>query len=145
MKIMVLLSGVMALAVAVGHFVVGSKNLKLQVNADSDSKDATPSTCMFHYVSVFLVISSITLLMMGFEVRKGSPAQLLVRFIAVNYAALAVVQFLVAKSSTSTVVQLFSEQSKLPGAAKKVFQWLVFAAIAVLAWVGASPDELFDF
>jgi hypothetical protein len=145
MKIMIVLSGVMALAVAIGHVVVSSKSLSSRLKEDSDTGEANASKCMFHYVSVFLVISAIALLMMGFEVRKGSPAQLLTRFIALNYAALAVVQFLFAKSSTSTVIQLFTEQSKLPGAAKKIFQWLIFAAIAVLAWVGASPEELFDF
>ena len=130
MKFIIFLSSVLALAVMVGHFSVGTKK--------------EGSKCMTHYVSAFYLISSMTLLMMAFEVRTSHAMVLLVRFIAVVYGAMAAVQFIHGRSEGAELIQLFKKGS-LPDAAGKVTQWMVLIAVALLAWIGANPDSLFEF
>lgn len=131
---MVLLSGIVALLTTVGHFKVGT-NLYLIPLLKSDVEPVAKKVlhCVFHYISAFLILSTVALLLMGFEVRTGPTARLLTRFIALNYAAFAVWQFVLAK------------QSDIPDAVRQLFQWIFFAVIALLAWVGAHPGNLFIF
>jgi hypothetical protein len=134
MKFMVLLSGIVALLTTIGHFTVGTQQfLNPLLKSDMEPVAKKVMQCVFHYMSVFLVLSTLALLMVGFEVRTGSPARLLTRFIALNYAAFAIWQFILAK------------QSDIPDAIKKLFQWMFFTAIAALAWIGANPQDLFSF
>jgi hypothetical protein len=60
---------------------------------------------------------------LGFKL-GGNPA-LLVRFIALNYAAFAVAQIIIALSST------------IRNSLLKLFQWIFWILIAVFSWIGA--------
>jgi hypothetical protein len=126
MNWLILIAGVFAAFTTLGHFFVGSKNfLKPMLNADFDEVPKKVMHSVFHYVSTYLILSSLALLIigLGFDVDGGiSP---LVRFIAVNYAIFAVWQVIIALSS------------KIPNALFKLFQWIFFVIIAVFAWLGA--------
>ena len=129
MNIMLTLAGAIALVTTLGHFTAGTK-MYLNPLLESDIEPLAKKVlhCVFHYVSAFLILSAIALLMIGFEWWRGAPARLLARFIATNYAVFAVWQLVLAK------------QSGIPSASKKMFQWIFFAVIASLAWFGAAAD-----
>jgi len=94
----------------------------------SASFDLVPKKVMhsvFHYVSVFLILSTLALLLLGFGVITDSQPSLLVRFIALNYALFAIWQIAIAATS------------EIPKGIFKLFQWTFFIIIAVLAWIGA--------
>lgn len=134
MNIMVLLAGIIALLTTIGHFTVGTQRfLDPLLKSDMEPVAKKVMHCVFHYVSVFLISSTIGLLVVGLGIRTGHPALLLTRYIAANYAAFAVWQVVLAK------------KSDIPNAVKELFQWMFFAAIAVLAWIGADPENWFTF
>jgi hypothetical protein len=130
MNILLLLAAILAIAVTVGHFTVGMKK--------------EGSRCMTHYVSAVYVLGSAVLLLMALEIRTSHAMVLLVRVIALLYGSLAGVQFVHGRSEGAELIALFKKES-LPDAAGKVTQWMVLAAVAVVAWVGANPDSLFEF
>ena len=73
MNWMILISGLAAGFVNLGHFTIGSKDfLKPMLKADFDDVPKKVMHCVFHYVSVFLVLTSITLLLLGFGVVPAS-------------------------------------------------------------------------
>ena len=80
---------------------------------------------VFHYVSVFQIMSTLALLAVGLGLVTAGQPSLLVRFIALNYILFAVAQ--IALAATSGIEQ----------AVFKMFQWVFFVVIAVLAWLGA--------
>ena len=96
----------------------------LQATFDDVAKNVMH--CVFHYVSVFLVLTSITLLLLGFGIDFNSDVSLLIRLIAIHYAAFALVQI---------VIAFLSNVEK---ALVKMFQWMIFVVIAVFAWLGVS-------
>ena len=121
-----IISGLFAAFTTVGHFVIGSKQfLAPMLGASFDGVARKQMHSVFHYVSVDLVLSAVLLLGLGFGVDLGPGASLVVKFVALHYALYAVVQIIVAL--TSGLNQAFM----------KLFQWVLFAAIAVLAWIGA--------
>ena len=81
---------------------------------------------VFHYVSVFLVLTSITRLLRGFGIGFNSDANFIDKLIAIHYAAFAIVQIVIALASG------------IERALFKMFQWTIFVVIAVFAWLGAS-------
>ena len=131
MKWLILLAGLVAGATTAGHFLIGSKQfLKPMLDAEFEKIPKKVMHCVFHYVSVFLVLTTGALLLIGSgvnlvsEMDFGEGHVLLVRFIALNYAAFAVWQIVIAKASG------------IEGGVFKLFQWMFFVAIAVLAWLG---------
>ena len=78
-----------------------------------------------HYISVFLVLSAAALMLVGFGYSFNIDSTLLIRFIALNYLLFAVIQFVIALTSG------------IPKSLTKLFQWVLFIIIAVLAWLGA--------
>jgi hypothetical protein len=126
MNWLVLISGLVAGFCTVGHFVIGSKQyLQPMLQAPIEEVPKKVMHCVFHYVSVYLVLSTIFLLAVGLGYNFNSDTSLLVRFIAVNFALFAVYQLIIAATS------------KINNAVFKMFQWIIFTVIAVTAWIGS--------
>ena len=127
MNWMILISGLAAGFVNLGHFTVGSKDfLKPMLQADFDDIPKKVMHCVFHYVSVYVVLSFIVLIAIGLGFSFGAADMLLVKFIAINYFLFAVTQIVIATASS------------IPKGAIKLFQWIFFMIIAIFAWIGAS-------
>ena len=121
----ILIAGVGAVLITLGHFVVGSKlYLKPMLLASFDDVPKKVNLCVFHYVSAFLVLSAIFLLLVGTGYSNQTDASWLVRFISLNYGLFAVVQIIIAATSG------------IQNAIFKMFQWTLFTFVAVFAWVG---------
>ena len=126
MNWLVLISGLVAGFCTIGHFAIGSKQyLQPMMQATFDDVARKVMHCVFHYVSVYLVLSTIILLAVGIGYTFNSDTSLAVKFIAVNFALFAVSQLIVAATS------------KIQNAVFKMFQWIIFTVIAVTAWIGA--------
>ena len=126
MNWLVLISGLVAGFCTVGHFAIGSKQyLQPMLQASFDEVPKKVMHCVFHYVSVYLVLSTLFLLAVGLGYNFNSDTSLLVKFIAVHFALFAVSQLIIAATS------------KISNAVFKMFQWIIFAVIAVTAWIGA--------
>ncbi len=127
MNWMILISGLAAGFVNLGHFTVGSKDfLKPMLQADFDDVPKKVMHCVFHYISVYVVLSFIVLTAIGVGFSFGTADALLVKFIAINYFLFAVTQIVIAATS------------KIPNGVIKLFQWIFFMVIAIFAWIGAS-------
>ena len=127
MNWMIFISGLAAGFVNVGHFTVGSKDfLKPMLQAEFDNKTKKVMHCVFHYVSVYVVLSFIVLIAIGLGFSFGAADTLLVKFIAINYFFFAITQIVIAATSN------------IPKGVIKLFQWILFMIIAILAWIGAS-------
>ena len=126
MNWLVLISGLIAAFCTVGHFAIGSKQyLQPMLQASFDDVAKKVMHCVFHYVSVYLVLSTAFLIAVGFGYKFNTDATRMVQFIAVHFALFAVTQLIIAATS------------KIQNAAFKMFQWIIFVVIAVLAWLGA--------
>ena len=127
MNWMILISGLAAGFVNVGHFTVGRKNfLKPMLQADFDDVPKKVMHCVFHYISVYVVLSFIVLIAIGLGFSFGTADALLVKFIAVNYFFFAITQIVIAVTSN------------IPNGVIKLFQWIFFMGVAIFAWIGAS-------
>ena len=125
MNTILLVAGIAAAATSIGHFFVGGpKFLTPMLSSQFDRIPKRVMHCVFHYMSVFLILSTGVLLLAGFGVRLGSDPTLLVRFISVNFAGFALCQLVVAVTSG------------IPNGVFKLFQWIFFAAISVCAFLG---------
>ena len=127
MNWMILISGLAAGFVNLGHFTIGSKDfLKPMLQADFDEVPKKVMHCVFHYVSVYLILSFIVLMAIGLGFSFGTADTLLVKFIAINYFFFAVTQIVMAAASN------------IPKGVIKLFQWIFFLIIVIFAWIGAS-------
>ncbi len=121
----IFIAGIIAAMTVVGHFTVGRKDFLMPL-LDSSIDDVPKKVlhCVFHYISAFLVISTLALLAVGVGVKFKSGYTLLVDFIAIHYATFAVIQLVIAL------------RSKIPKPAFKLFQWIFFSLTAIFAWLG---------
>jgi len=127
MNWMVFISGLAAGCVNLGHFIVGRKQfLKPMLQAEFDEIPKKVMQCVFHYISVYVILSFIVLIAVGLGFRFGPADTLLVKFIAVNYFFFAIAQIVVAATSN------------IPRGVVKLFQWIFFLVVAIFAWIGAS-------
>jgi hypothetical protein len=127
MNWMVLISGLAAGFVNLGHFTVGSKDfLKPMLQANFDDVPKKVMHCVFHYISAYLGLSFIVLTAIGLGFNFGTADKLLVKFIAINYFFFAIIQIVIAAASN------------IPKGLIKLFQWIFFLVIAIFAWIGAS-------
>ena len=126
MNWLIIIAGVVAAFTTIGHFTIGSKQyLKPMLAASFDPEAKRVMQAVFHYVSTFLITSTLAMLAIGFGVITDVQPSLLVRFIAVTYALFAIWQIILAASSG------------IPRGILKMFQWVFFVIIAVCAWLGA--------
>ena len=124
---MIFISGLAAGFVNLGHFTIGSKDfLKPMLQADFDDVPKKVMHCVFHYVSVYLILSFIVLMAIGLGFSFGTADKLLVKFIAINYFFFAITQIVIAAASN------------IPKGVTKLFQWIFFLIIVIFAWIGAS-------
>ena len=127
MNWMVFLAGLAAGFCTLGHFAIGSKSfLKPMLQAPFDDVPKKVMHCVFHYISIFLILSSLSLIVIGGGYRFDSGAALLVKFIAINYVVFAITQITIAATSN------------IPKGVIKLFQWIFFVVIAIFAWIGVS-------
>ena len=126
MNYLILLAGVLATLAIIGHFTMGTKDfLKPVMNSDIDEIPKKVMQSLFHYMSVFMILTSLILLgistgdCMLFENTTD-----VLRFIGLIYAAFAFVQFLIALTS-SVKMGVF-----------KMFQWILWTLIAFLIFAG---------
>ena len=119
-------AGLISTFTTLGHFAVGGKEyLNPMLSAEFEAVPKKVMHAVFHYVSVYLILSSLALLATGFGLLPGAQAQLLIRFIALNYAAFAIWQMIIALGSNINQPLI------------KMFQWVFFVVIAVTAWLSA--------
>ena len=127
MNILILFAGIFAGFTTIGHFTAGSRlYLQPMLRADFDPVARRVMYCVFHYVSVYLVLSSLVLLSVGTGLKTIVIPELLLHFIAANYLGFFVVQLLIALTSNI-------EKSMV-----KMFQWLFFILIAAFTWLGMA-------
>ena len=126
MNWLIIISGIFALVTTFGHFTFGSKKyLKPMLESTFDPIAKKVMHCVFHYVSVYFILSTIALLAVGAGMIKTHDTTLLVRFIAANYVIFAIWQIILASTSG------------IPNGILKLFQWILFILISVFAFAGA--------
>ncbi len=119
-------AGLVNLMMVTGHFAVGGKEyLKPMLNSQFEPVPKKVMHCVFHYISAYLIFSALALLLAGFGVFRHEDTSLLLKFIAINYAAFATWQIALAL------------MSGISNPLKKMFQWTLFIPIAVLTWLGS--------
>lgn len=127
----IFIAGVGAVFITLGHFAIGSKlYLKPMLQASFDELPKKINHCVFHYVSAFLVLSAIFLLLVGAGYTNQTDTTWLVKFISINYGLFTVVQIVIAATSG------------IQNAIFKMFQWTLFVFVAVFAWVGVVYSGL---
>ncbi len=118
-------AGLLFSFMTVGHFVVGTKEyLKPMLNSDMNLLPKKVMQSVFHYTSVLMIFSSAILLASGAGYFAFQEYNLLVKFISINLAGFAVWQIVIALLSG------------ISGALIKMFQWILFLSISILAWMG---------
>ncbi len=123
----IFIAGVGAGFITLGHFAVGSKQyLKPMLQASFDDVPKKVNHCVFHYISAYLVLSTIFLLLTGIGYFSQADNSWLVKFISINFGFFAVVQIIIAATSG------------IQNAIFKMFQWMLFAFVAAFAWVGVA-------
>jgi hypothetical protein len=121
----IFIAGIIAALTSVVHFTGGRKRILLPfLEAPIDDIPKKVMHGVFHFISAFLVISTLALLSVGIGIKFKSGHTLLVDFIAIHYAAFAVIQLVI------------SLKSNIPKPALKLFQWILFSLIAIFAWIG---------
>jgi hypothetical protein len=82
--------------------------------------------CVFHYVSTYLILSAVTLLLIGSGIWSGIGTAAVIKFIAVNYVIFAIWQIALAITSG------------IPNGIFKLFQWIFFVLIALFSFLGTG-------
>ena len=123
----IIIAGLIASATTVGHFAVGSKDfLKPMLGASFDPIPKKVMHCVFHYVSTYLILSAVTLLLIGLNIWSGAGSAAVTKFIAVNYVVFAIWQIVLAIASD------------IPNGIFKLFQWIFFVLIALFSFLGTG-------
>ena len=121
-------AGIIALLTTAGHFTAGQKMyLKPLLESEIEEVPKKVLHCVFHYVSTFLILSTLALFVSGLM----QIGRILSVFIALNYALFAVWQLGLIK------------QSGIERGPLKMFQWIFFVIIAVLGFLGAILWDVF--
>lgn len=126
MNYLVLTSGILAAFATIGHFAIGTKDFLTPVmEAEIDEIPKKVMQSLFHYMSVFMILSAVVLILfaMGESLFFTHPADV-IKAIGWVYAGFAVVQFSIALTS-SVKMGIF-----------KLFQWIFWALIALFALFG---------
>jgi len=115
-------AGIISLSACVGHFTMGYKQfLKPVLNSNIDEIPKRVMLSLFHYMSVFMAISTILLLSFGLGINCMScNIKDAVLIIAILYSCYTIVSFTIALR-----VGVF-----------KMFQWIFWLIIAVLSFLG---------
>ncbi len=125
MNTMVLMAGIIAGLATLGHFTMGTKlYLKPFKECDLDLIPKNVILSVFHYISFYQILSSFILIMVGinFENCQFDPTMAL-NFIGMNYGMFAVVQIIIALTSS------------VKGGLFKMFQWIFWILIATFIFL----------
>ncbi|TAJ12069.1 hypothetical protein DMA11_14380 [Marinilabiliaceae bacterium JC017] len=126
MNTFVLIAGVLASLATIGHFTMGTKMyLKPFLSAELDPIVKNVMHSVFHYISVYMVFSSLFLVVIGIRGEKCLfDPTLILAFIGINYGLFALVQIIIGLTS------------RLPGALMKMFQWIFWILISLFVFLG---------
>lgn len=129
MNLYAVVAGVISLFAAIGHLTIGKKQfLTPMLNADFDQLAKKVMHTVFHYITVFLLLSAYMLIMPGI---RGSECMfnptLLFGFIGANYLLFGISQI---------VIVLRAKLSLL-----KMFQWMFWVLIAVLSFLAVGVSN----
>ena len=118
-------AAIIGLLTCLGHVTYGSKQYLLPIL----SSDLTPAVkavlhCIFHFVSVFLVLSCMVLAACGVDVIANMQGFGLVLFVALNFGIFAIWQL------------FFAFNSEIRLSSWHLFQWTPFASISILSLMG---------
>lgn len=122
----ILTAGVLASLATIGHFAMGTKDfLNPVMVSDIDEIPKKVMESIFHYMSVFMILTSVVLLAvaMGHNLIFESTGDVM-KIIGTIYACFAGVQFYIAITS-SIKMGVF-----------KLFQWIFWALISVFSFLG---------
>ena len=126
MNWLILIAGLFALFATIGHLTMGRKSfLNPMMDASFDEVSKKVMQTVFHYVSVFQILSAVALLLVAFGFSCNLDNTLLIWFIALNYSLFAFAGIIIALTSG------------IPNGLAKMFQWIFWIIIAVFAWIGA--------
>jgi len=125
MNIMVLMAGVIAGLATLGHFTAGTKMyLKPFMAAEMDAIPKNVILSVFHYISVYQIFSSLLLIMVGINFENCMyDTTMVLNFIGINYAFFALVQIVIALTSS------------VKGGLFKMFQWIFWLLIAAFLFL----------
>lgn len=126
MNIYAIIAGVLALLASIGHLTIGKKQFLIpMMGAEFEMLAKKVMQTVFHYITVFLILSSYMLIMPGI---MGENCQFiatpLFAFIGVNYLFFAVAQIIIALRAKISLL--------------KMFQWIFWILIAVFSFLAAS-------
>ena len=122
MNWLILIAGLVALFATIGHLTMGRKSfLKPMMDASFDEIPKKVMQAVFHYVTVFQILSSAALLLVGFGISFSLDSTLLIWFVALNYSLFAITGIIIALTSG------------IPSGLLKMFQWIFWIIIAGLA------------
>ncbi len=126
MNYFIFISALIALVAVIGHFSMGRKTYLVPVlDSEIDSIPKSVMQSLFHYMSVFLVVSTIILLAGSHHLcPMYDYVHNMIKLIAVVYALFGITQFIIALSSG------------ISGGVFKLFQWVFWVLIALFAILG---------
>ena len=124
-----LIAGAIATFALIGHLTMGCKlYLNPMKNADFDVVPKKVMQTLFHYITVFQLLSAFFLVMTGI---RGEGCQfdtfLIHGFILVNYTGFGIVQI------------IYALNSGIKGGLFKMFQWVFWLLIALFTAAGMCP------
>ena len=121
MNMVIFIAGLLALFVVVGHFFFGIKwYLIPMLHSDTEAIPKATLQSVFHYISVFLVLSAIVLISMGIKKLSLEGNTLLIKFIGCNFLLFAFVQI------------IYSIKNRIEKPLITMFQWILFVPIGIL-------------
>ena len=121
MDTLTFIAGLLAAFVVFGHFIMGVRSyLVPMLNTDLEQIPKATMQSVFHYVSVFLVLSAAALILSALNVFPTEETELGVKFIGIAYLLFALVQI------------FYSFKNKVKNPLVKMFQWTLFLPIGVL-------------
>lgn len=126
MNYLILTAGIISLFATAGHFAIGSKVfLKPVINSDIDEIPKKVMHSLFHYMSAYMILSTLVLIMTSIgRCMLFEDTDSVVKFIGMSYVGFAIPQFIIALTSS------------IKGGIFKLFQWVFWIIIAVLCFLG---------
>ena len=126
MNWLVFIAGVFGVLTTVGHFLVGGKTyLKPVLDSSIEPVPKRVIQSVFHYVSTFLILSTVELILAGIGVEIFDGTTMVLRFIAANYIVFAIWEVVIALTSG------------VEKGLMKMFHWTFFLIIAVFTLLGS--------
>ncbi len=128
MNYYILTAGILSAMATVGHFTMGLKDfLKPVISSSIDEIPKKVMESIFHYMSVFLIVTSIVLLAFSFgENLLFENTKDVTIFIGIIYGGFGILQIIIALASS------------IQGGVFKLFQWVFWLLIAVLLLIGIN-------